>query len=129
MPVSGNSGRLKWAIANIIQNAKEAMPGGGRLDLWTRRIPAAERDGDSGEAGAWVEIGVRDTGRGMDHAELKRIFEPYFTTKKCAHTPGLGLGLACAQGIVRQLGGRIRAESAPGSGTAFRIELPLAILP
>jgi signal transduction histidine kinase len=128
MPVKGNSGRLKWALANIIQNAKDAMPAGGRLDLWTRRVPAGEIAQGAGDGPAWCEIGVRDTGRGMDGEELKRVFEPYFSTKKCPHKPGLGLGLACVQGIVRQMGGCIRAESAPGSGTAFRIFLPLAIL-
>lgn len=127
MPVSADSGRLKWALSNIIQNAKEAMPAGGRLDLWTRQIPVGERGGGGGTGAPWCEIGVRDTGRGMDGDELKRIFQPYFSTKKCAHKPGLGLGLACTQGIVRQLGGRIRAESDTGSGTAFHILLPLAV--
>jgi two-component system cell cycle sensor histidine kinase/response regulator CckA len=129
MPVSGNPARLKWALANIIQNAKEAMPSGGRLEVWTRRLAAGEGGFRPDEGAAWGEIGVRDTGRGMDEAELKCVFEPYFSTKKCVHKPGLGLGLACTQGIVRQLGGRIRAESAPGAGTAFRILLPLALLP
>lgn len=130
LPLRGHPGRLGWALANVILNAKEAMPGGGHLDIWARLAEASPFPGHAPEPGRpCAEIGVRDTGRGMAKPELDRVFEPYFTTKKGECKPGLGMGLACAQGIVRQFGGCIRAESEPGKGSAFRLLLPLVSPP
>jgi signal transduction histidine kinase len=125
--VCGDRRLFQWALTNIIMNSKEAMPDGGRVGLGTRFIPEGGPDSaDSGCGGARFEIDISDTGNGMSKDVLKRIFDPYFSTKERANVPGQGLGLACAKGIVRQFGGSIDAESAPGAGTLIRIGLPVS---
>jgi two-component system cell cycle sensor histidine kinase/response regulator CckA len=95
-------------------NARDAMPGGGKLLLETRNGGTPGQDS--------VTLSIRDTGIGMDAQVLSRIFEPFFTTKE----HGTGLGLATSYGIIKENGGDLRVESAPGNGTTFRIELPVA---
>jgi signal transduction histidine kinase/ActR/RegA family two-component response regulator len=109
--VSGDASELREVLVNMIFNAVDAMPMGGRLTL-----SSDERDG-------CVEICVSDTGVGMSSEVRSRIFDPFFTTKGQA---GLGLGLAVSYGIVRRHEGTLKAESEPGHGTTFRINLPLA---
>lgn len=109
---------LAQALLNLAVNARDAMPQGGELRLETRRIrsdsPPFER----------IRLRVADNGVGMEPAVKQRAFEPFFTTKDPER--GSGLGLAAVQGIVEQHGGTIRAESEPGRGTAFEIDLPAA---
>lgn len=114
--IQGDRTALRQALGNLIRNALEAMPQGGRLGLATRRLPE-EAQGDG--AGP-VEIRVEDTGEGIASEDAARIFTPFFTTKE----QGTGLGLALAQKAVVAHGGRIAVESRPGGGTAFRIVLP-----
>jgi len=125
--ISGNRGQLQCALTNLLMNSKEAMPAGGRVELETR-ILGQEDPGPAENPipHPQLEITVRDTGHGMDKRVLDRIFDPYFSTKRGSNKPGRGLGLACTKGIVRQLGGSIVAESAPGAGTVLRIRLPIA---
>ena len=126
-PVCGDRGQLEWALTSLFMNAKEAMPEGGRIDLETRFIRDTCPDSaDLRYEPPRFEISIRDTGRGMVKEVLDRIFDPYFSTKRRSSTPGLGLGLACTKGIVRQFGGSICAESVPGAGTLVRIRLPIA---
>jgi PAS domain S-box-containing protein len=108
-PVAGVASELKEVIANLIVNAAEAMPGGGRIELRT-----FEREG--------VCIQISDSGTGMAEEVRKKIFEPFFTTRPFIHT---GLGLSMSYGIVRRLGGRIEVESRLGEGTTFTITLPV----
>jgi PAS domain S-box-containing protein len=117
-------GQLEQVIMNLVINARDAMPEGGTLALATRGAALDERQARArGVApGRYLEIEVRDTGQGMDAATVARLFEPFFTTKEPGK--GTGLGLSTAYGIVRQSGGSIYAESAPGEGAAFRILLP-----
>jgi signal transduction histidine kinase len=119
--------RIHWALVQLVTNAKESMPNGGRIDVATRHLP---RGGEGccrmGADRPRIEISVKDNGRGMSKAEIEHIFEPYYTTKKYSGTPGLGLGLACVQGIMLQSGGCIKAESEMGAGSVFRLCLPLA---
>ncbi len=103
---------LRRAIVNLIENALQAMPRGGRLQVRAWR----------GVEEVWIE--VSDTGVGMDGAALGRIFEPYFSTKDA----GTGLGLAIARKAVEEHGGRIEVSSAPGAGTTMRVRLPVATL-
>jgi signal transduction histidine kinase/ActR/RegA family two-component response regulator len=109
--VSGDASELREVLVNMIFNAVDAMPMGGRLTLSTE-----EREG-------CVEICVTDTGVGMSPEVRSRIFDPFFTTKGQA---GLGLGLAVSYGIIRRHEGTLKAESEQGRGTTFRIRLPRA---
>jgi signal transduction histidine kinase len=105
---------LRTCFLNVAINAIQAMPTGGRLEI------AATRIGGAAEP-AGVAVEFRDTGAGIGASDLERIFEPYFSTREA----GVGLGLAITQRIIQDHGGEIRVESAPGSGTVFRIEVPI----
>ncbi|MEP6473346.1 MAG: ATP-binding protein [Gemmatimonadota bacterium] len=118
-------GQFTQVIVNLAVNARDAMPGGGRLTLETRNVSIDNEIAPShagAPTGDFVEIAVSDTGHGMDRETLARLFEPFFTTKAPGH--GTGLGLAICYGIVRQAGGGIWAYSEPGRGTTFKIHLP-----
>ena len=119
-------GQLEQVIVNLVVNARDAMPTGGRLGIRTRRVRLEARDlavdGEGLAPGDYVEVAVSDTGAGMSAETLERVFEPFFTTKKMGE--GTGLGLSTVYGIVKQSGGLIRVESAPGDGTTFRVLFP-----
>ncbi len=125
--IIADPGQIEQVIVNLVVNARDAMPRGGRIDIETANFhtPTALRT-DSGklEAGDYVLLRVSDTGVGMDEAVRSQIFEPFFTTKE-AHE-GTGLGLASAYGIVSQTGGQIDVESVPQQGATFSIYLPAA---
>ncbi|MGH7726605.1 MAG: GAF domain-containing protein [Candidatus Eiseniibacteriota bacterium] len=111
--VAGQASELREVLTNLILNALDAMPRGGRLQLSTRRV--------AGELGEETIVEVRDAGEGMSPETRARIFDPFFTTKGVR---GVGLGLSVAYGIVQRHGGRIEVESAPGAGTTMRVRLP-----
>ena len=110
--VMGDAGELREVLVNLVFNAVDAMPRGGKLRLATH-----DRDG-------FVEISVSDTGTGMSEETRTRVFDPFFTTKGKA---GLGLGLAVSYGIIRRHEGVFEVESQVGRGTTFRIKLPIAV--
>jgi PAS domain S-box-containing protein len=116
---------LESALLNLCINARDAMPGGGRLAIGTEPVQQSPADIPNGEAkpGRYVAISVADTGMGMPPEVLERVFEPFFTTKPQGQ--GTGLGLSQVYGFVRQSGGMVRVESAPGQGTTVRLLLPL----
>jgi len=112
-------------IVNLAVNARDAMPGGGDLTLATALVTAPATAADDGDGAApWVRLRVRDTGVGMSADVLAHLFEPFFTTKERGR--GTGLGLSSVYGAVRQSGGEVRVESAPGEGTTFDVLLPPA---
>jgi signal transduction histidine kinase len=110
--------QLERVASNLAANARDAMPGGGRLEIRLERLPAT-----AGARGEWATIRFRDGGAGMDRVTRERIFEPFFTTK--TERVGHGLGLATALGLVRAHGGDIRVESEPRRGSTFEVLLPL----
>jgi len=124
---NADPGRLRQAIMNLAQNAQEAMPEGGELRLELDSLLLKPEDTppmDELAPGSWIRIRVVDTGRGIVEQDLPHIFEPFFTTKPA--DKGAGLGLAQANGIVKQHGGHIEVKNRREKGTEFIVYLPLA---
>jgi signal transduction histidine kinase/CheY-like chemotaxis protein len=121
--VRADRGQIEQVILNLVLNARDAMPGGGTLTL-TTSVGESYEAGDSADAveGPCVCLSVQDTGAGMDAEVRNRAFDPFFTTKEPGK--GTGLGLSTVYGIVRQSGGSVWIESAPGLGTTVRVTLP-----
>jgi two-component system, cell cycle sensor histidine kinase and response regulator CckA len=123
--VRANPGQLEHLIMNLVVNALDAMPHGGRLSIQTTNVGPEEKIvpgvGPAG-AGPFVMLSVADTGVGMDEETKSHLFQPFFTTK--APGKGTGLGLSTVWAIVQQCGGEIWVWSEPGQGTVFRVYLP-----
>ncbi len=123
--VKVDPGQIEQVIMNLVVNARDAMPKGGRLTIQTDGIvlsQAQARQHPDHLPGSYAMIAVSDSGVGMNEATKLRIFEPFFTTKEVGK--GTGLGLATVFGIVQQSGGFIEVDSAINSGSTFRIYLP-----
>ncbi len=114
--IQGNAGRLQQVFLNLFLNAKDAMPGGGRLRV-------ATLNGES------VSVCITDTGSGIAPEHIQRIYDPFFTTKTSpreGQARGTGLGLSVTYGIIQEHAGKIRVESHPGAGTTFTLDFPLS---
>lgn len=126
--IMGDPAQLEQVVMNLAVNARDAMPGGGKLTFATTVLEVEEgrrvADGTELAAGGWLCFSVRDTGCGMDEETREKLFEPFFTTKEVGK--GTGLGLATVYGIVKQHQGVITVESAPGAGAVFTLYFPLA---
>jgi PAS domain S-box-containing protein len=127
--VKADPGQLQQVIVNLVVNARDEMPDGGKLSIETKNVVVgsdeAPATGGERRAGSFVALTIRDTGRGMDAETKARLFEPFFTRKDVGK--GTGLGLAMVYGIVKQSDGFIDVESEPGEGAAFTIFLPAAL--
>lgn len=125
--ISGDAGQLEQLVVNLYVNARDAMPGGGRLAISTTKLTLTESEASlypNATPGDYVRIGVADTGVGIEPELQTRIFEPFFTTKRQGQ--GAGLGLSVVHGIVVEHGGFITVDSAPGNGTTIHVHLPKA---
>jgi len=114
--------QLERVLMNLVVNARDAMPSGGRLRIHTRNLDLTRPDDDRHhglEPGSYIQLEVSDTGEGMDEETQLRVFEPFFTTKP--EGKGTGLGLSTVYGVVKQAGGSIWINSTPGEGSCFRI--------
>ena len=115
-PISGNAGRLQQVFLNLFLNARDAMPEGGTL-----RVSTMNGDG--------VSVAVSDNGSGIAQEHIRRIYDPFFTTKTSPQagqpSRGTGLGLSVTYGIIQEHAGKIRVESRPGEGTTFYLDFPL----
>ena len=123
--ISVDSTQLGQVIMNLTINARDAMPGGGKITISTQNIEigAQNSQGDpSIKAGKYIMLSIRDTGSGIDSEILPRIFEPFFTTKEAGK--GTGIGLAVVYGIAKNHNGHILCDSKPGKGTRFDFYIP-----
>jgi PAS domain S-box-containing protein len=123
--VEADPGMLEQVVVNLVVNARDAMPKGGRITLGTQLVHIhSDRDGPISDrrSGCFVCLTVSDTGHGMNPETIKHIFEPFFTTKEAGK--GTGLGLSTVHGIVAQHKGWVEVESEPGQGSTFRVFIP-----
>jgi two-component system, NtrC family, sensor kinase len=111
-PVHGSANKLQQVFLNLFLNARDAMPGGGMLEVRT------------GAHNGSVEIEIADTGAGIPREDIHRIFDPFYTTK--SNGRGTGLGLSVSYGIIKEHAGKIDVRSTPGKGTSFHVEFPAA---
>jgi PAS domain S-box-containing protein len=128
--VRADRSQVQQVIMNLVVNAKDAMPHGGRLTIRTKNVMSHHQSSAAGPdapAEHYVALVVEDTGQGVEPAILERIFEPFFTTKPLGQ--GTGLGLATVYGIVKQSKGDLQVQSTPGHGATFTVFLPAVTSP
>jgi len=126
-PIFADPSNVEQVIMNLALNARDAMPDGGKLTLATTRVEidkASRARNPESQLGPYICLAVKDTGYGMDAATVGRIFEPFFTTKDPGQ--GTGMGLATVYGVLKQHGGWIEVDTAPGRGTTIRTFFPLS---
>jgi CheY-like chemotaxis protein len=126
-PMHADPGQIEQVLMNLVLNARDAMPGGGRIAIETADVTVAAGTMTDLAAGAYVTLSIADTGTGVPEAVREQMFEPFFTTKDVGK--GTGLGLAMVDGVVRQSGGVVSVKSSEGRGATFTVYLPRATEP
>jgi PAS domain S-box-containing protein len=124
-PVWADANQLEMVLLNLVVNARDAMPDGGRIIISTREAPVSKGDAIALNPGPYICLAVSDNGSGMDAETLRRATEPFFTTKGVGK--GTGLGLSMVHGLAEQLGGTFALKSLPGEGTTAELWLPVAM--
>ncbi len=119
-----DEGQIRQVIANLVLNAREAMPGGGVISVRAENVVLEATENSSLPPGDYVRVTVADHGGGMAKELLAKVFDPYFSTKQRGSGKGMGLGLTICHAIVRKHGGAISVTSEVGGGTTFRVDLP-----
>jgi PAS domain S-box-containing protein len=122
--VDFDEGQMRQVIHNLVQNAREAMPAGGTLQVCASALQVGEREVHGLQAGRYLCLQFRDRGSGIARAHLPLIFDPYFSTKEMDTVKGRGLGLAVSFSIVRNHGGTMTADSSVAEGTTISVYLP-----
>jgi PAS domain S-box-containing protein len=123
--IKADPGQIEQVIMNLVVNARDAMPDGGKITIETRELDEQKKQSrifDHLKGGSFIQISISDTGTGMNAETQRKIFEPFFTTK--ATHKGTGLGLSTVYGIVKQSGGSVWVKSEEGHGAAFYVCLP-----
>lgn len=123
-PVEIDAVQIKRVLGNIVQNAVEAMPQGGSINLSAENVSISGKSKVNIKKGNYLKISITDTGHGIEPENLSKIFDPYFTTKKTKGRKGLGLGLSLCYSIMKNHNGSITVESEPGKGATFSIFIP-----
>jgi len=123
-PVEMDELQVRQVLHNLVVNAREAMPEGGTITIHAENVNVTARDGFALNKGTYVKLRVEDNGIGIPQENLKKIFDPYFTTKPVETVRGMGLGLAICYSIVKNHNGCITVESKQGLGSTFFVYLP-----
>ena len=123
-PLAIDEGQMQQVFSNLVTNARESMPNGGRLTVRGENLHIAAQDSIPLQEGYYVKISIQDTGVGIPEDNLARVFDPYFSTKDTFNQKGLGLGLAVCYSLIKRHDGLITIDSEVGKGTTFIIYLP-----